>query len=235
MQLTSLLRTGLVGLAATVILAGRVEAIPAPCISNQTSIVQPGCVYVAPLPIKFFGVPDAVHNLHEVDLFDLRLRQLVGPPPTIGSFFDVFVEIDPPSPPLSLSGGATDTIVRRNPTGPLPDPLPTGTIDTEMVQLNLQSVGPPIIVRESPQLHSNGQATVTDLGGGLFQIDSFFDVFVELSLDNGQTFVPGQSSPTSGPTTWHLELTGIPEPTTLSLLGFGLAGLGLMRRRRAHG
>lgn len=235
MHLTSLLRTGLVGLAATVILAGRVEAIPDPCISNQTSIVQPGCVYVAPLPIKFFGARDPGNTPHEVDLFDLRLRPVAGPPANINSFFDVFVEIDPPSPPLPLSGSATDTIIRRNPTGPLPDPLPPGTIDTEMVALNLQSVGPPIIVRESPQLNSNGQATVTDLGSGLFQIDSFFDIFVELSLDNGQTFVPGQSSLTSGPTTWHLQLTGIPEPTTLSLLALGLAGLGLMRRRRAHG
>jgi len=50
-----------------------------------------------------------------------------------------------------------------------------------MLQLSLQSAGP-IQVRESPTLQSTGQTTITDQGSGLVRIDSFFDVFTELSL-----------------------------------------------------
>ena len=32
---------------------------------------------------------------------------------------------------------------------------------------------------------SPGRTTITDIGGGLYQIDSFFDVFTELSIDGG--------------------------------------------------
>ena len=43
------------------------------------------------------------------------------------------------------------------------------------------------MVRESPTLASLGQTTITDIGGGSFKIDSFFDIFTKLSLDNGVT------------------------------------------------
>ena len=43
--------------------------------------------------------------------------------------------------------------------------------------------GPPILIREDPAQASVGQTTITDLGGGLYHIDSFFDVFTELSVD----------------------------------------------------
>jgi hypothetical protein len=63
----------------------------------------------------------------------------------------------------------------------------TGLFDTEMVSLSLVGMaeGSTIEIRESPDLASLGQADIADLGGGLYQIDSFFDVFTELSVDSG--------------------------------------------------
>jgi hypothetical protein len=59
--------------------------------------------------------------------------------------------------------------------------------------------GSNIQIRESPTLQSLGATTITDLGGGLWEIDSFFDVFTELSVDGGP-WVP-QLNPA-----WYIEL-----------------------------
>ena len=100
----------------------------------------------------------------------------------------------------------------------------TGTFDTEMLSMNLSgsSFLGPYMVRESPTRASLGRTTVADIGGGLYRIDSFFDVFTELSLDGGANWVPDQNGP--------MRLTLLPEPGTAAMAG--LAGLLLLRRRR---
>ena len=50
--------------------------------------------------------------------------------------------------------------------------------------------GMPLELRENPSLASVGTIEINDLGGGLYHIDSFFDVFTELSVDSGQTWSP---------------------------------------------
>jgi hypothetical protein len=97
-----------------------------------------------------------------------------------------------------------------------------------MLSMNLSggSLPPGAMIRESPTLPSLGQTTVTDIGGGLYQIDSFFDVFTELSLDGGQTWMPS----TSGP--GHVVLQpAVPEPTGVVLFALGLLGTAGLRRR----
>ena len=110
---------------------------------------------------------------------------------------------------------------------------PDGDYDTEMLQLDLQGVnpffpaagGPTFMIRESPTRQSLGHTTITDIGGGLYQIDSFFDVFTELSIDGGATWMPSNNG------AGHVEL--VPEPTSMSLLAAGCVGmLGFIRRRR---
>jgi hypothetical protein len=77
-----------------------------------------------------------------------------------------------------------------------------------------------------------GKTSVTDIGGGMYHIDSFFDVFTELSLDGGASWIPsnmgsdGQSHPT------RVYLGGIPEPASIALVVIGLLGAcGFTRRR----
>ena len=113
----------------------------------------------------------------------------------------------------------------------------TGTFDTEMLSMSLSGNSPlgPFMIRESPTKQSTGQTKITDIGGGLYQIDSFFDVFTELSIaggpwmpghsNEGGEFIPG--SETSG------RVTLVPEPTSMSLLAAGFVGMmGFIRRRR---
>ncbi len=107
----------------------------------------------------------------------------------------------------------------------------TGTFNTELLGMNLSgssSYGS-FMVRESPTLASTGQTTITGLGGGLYQIDSFFDIFTELSVDGGQTWIP---SP--GPS--RITLVPAPEPSAIGLLiaaMLSLGGLGWRRREAA--
>ena len=75
----------------------------------------------------------------------------------------------------------------------------------------------------NPVMTSSGPTTVAPSGGN-YRIDSFFDVFAELSLDGGP-FMAGPSR--------TFTLTPIPEPGSISLLALGLVGvIGKLRQRQ---
>src|SRR5262249_33756361 len=95
---------------------------------------------------------------------------------------------------------------------------PSGTFPTEMISMNLVGGGGTVMIRESPTLLSQGLTQVQPTTGG-FQIDSFFDVFTELSVDGGASWIPNSEG--SGST--HVVFGQVPEPGTLALLGMGLA------------
>jgi len=101
----------------------------------------------------------------------------------------------------------------------------TGLFDAEIVSMSLTGnldLGS-VLLRESPTLASMGQFDITDLGGGLYHIDSFFDVFTELSVDGGQTWIAADSS---------VRITLIPEPASVVLVLLGLGTMASRVRRR---
>jgi hypothetical protein len=112
---------------------------------------------------------------------------------------------------MALNKGPTDT---------------TGVFQTEMLAMTLQGFGGMVQVRESPTLPSLGLTQIADIGGGMYHIDSFFDVFTELSLDGGTNWIPNDGLPT------HVDLV-VPEPASLGLIGVALLFLAGAARRRS--
>lgn len=79
----------------------------------------------------------------------------------------------------------------------------TGSWDTEIVAMNLSGSvgGVPIEIRESPSLPSTGHTDIANGPGGTYNFDSFFDIWIELSVNGGpfQPQINGSS---------HMVLTG---------------------------
>lgn len=114
--------------------------------------------------------------------FQNVVRQAVGSDEheTFDSIWDATMDFGLGSVPVTLTGSVTTVTF-----GKIGNT--TGTFETEIISMSLSgnAGGYNIQLRESPSLTSSGQTTITDLGGGLYQIDSFFDVYTELSLDGG--------------------------------------------------
>lgn len=105
----------------------------------------------------------------------------------------------------------------------------TGTFNTQMLSMDMTGVvgGHSVEIRVDPGPGaSTGVTTITDISGGqgtLFRIDSFFDIFTEISID-GTSFMPQ----TDGPT----RVTLVPEPSAwIMLVAAGLAVPAYLRHR----
>jgi hypothetical protein len=96
-----------------------------------------------------------------------------------------------------------------------------GFFNTEMLALDL--IGGGLRLRESPTLASHGTTTESPGGGQPFLISSFFDVFTELSVDSGQTWMPA---------TRDQPFDLVPEPASLVLVGGALVLVSRLRRNR---
>jgi hypothetical protein len=163
-----------------------------------------GVILNDPFHHAFTGIYRIASGPDEIETFNSVVDALVDVP-SMGMF----------GVPVTLTGPVT-TAVRNYTSGQL------GTFNVEMLSMSLSGnlLGTPVMVRESPMLHTLGQTSISG-GQGNYTIDSFFDVFTELSLDGGMTWGPD----TNGP--GHMELC--PEPATLALLTLG--GLAMLRRR----
>ncbi|MBN2474624.1 MAG: hypothetical protein JXB62_08445 [Pirellulales bacterium] len=110
----------------------------------------------------------------------------------VNSFFDVFFVYQGPGDvePLEISlPGVPVRMMITNVTDQTTDG--EQVFETEIVSMVLAGNPLPggVMLREAPRAESEGGHTVrTNLGGEQFSVDSFFDVFCELSIDGGQTW-----------------------------------------------
>ena len=108
-------------------------------------------------------------------------------------------------------------------------------LDTYNIQVRKFKVGcgPTVVITLSPDQAGTGIVTVGEWskGGAFtqspsgFAVTSSFDVFTGVSLDGGLNY-----GATNGPATFQLQ--GVPEPASLSALGF--AAIGLLKRKRVR-
>jgi hypothetical protein len=211
-----------------------VSALPAPASYVSSDRRFPAPMYAGTNPVEY-ATPGGVYRAgRDSDFFDVFLE----PPPLarvnlpttpgvtqVDSFFDVFAEFDLallPSPPVSTHAPAPMTTSATRLNG-LPPGEPVWA--TEILEMHISGGEMPtgVRIRESPTKASLGRHSITELGGGLYRIDSFFDVFTELSIDGGQTWTPGSSA--------NRLVGALPEPTASVLMILGSAALLGMRRR----
>ena len=107
--------------------------------------------------------------------------------------------------------------------------------DTEMLQLDVMGgdLPPTHMIRLTTgdaQRRSTGHMVIRGDPGGPFQIASFFDVFTELSLDGGMTWIPSDGD--GGGRIGATRMTLVSEPASTALVALALVGLALSRRRR---
>jgi hypothetical protein len=186
------------------------------------------------LPAPVYDPDDVYYSNYSYDGLDRRIRtdnnisfatRLPPPDPDmwIESFFDVTyrIEFDDGVSPPELWEVPTQAEMRI--TG-LPWDGVSPTRDFEIEILSMELVSPfdmDVILTESPSEVSGWSAQVTDLGGGLYHIDSFFDVYFDLSMH-------GPAGPWVSPDAPQ-HIVAVPEPVTLGLMAFGAAAL--LKRR----
>jgi hypothetical protein len=151
------------------------------------------------------------------------------------STLDALVSVNgSPNQPINMNGPVQTVAYLKGPTDT------TGTFDTEMLAMNLVGNTPLglVMIRESPTQASTGVTSIIDLSGpgppGPYHIDSFFDVFTELSLDGGMTWIPNSAPNPYGPAGSTHVILGIPEPSSVVLAALALIGAAGIGRRRTR-
>ncbi len=179
-------------------------------------------------PVPYMGTPTEMVSLsltakppvtpdsggsYEIDsFFDVftELSTEGGGIADIDSFFDVFTELR--LTPEATEGNFAIEILSMD-LSSYPDQQPDSP---ELVELRLSTTNP-----------HHGHITVLKQSDGSYNIDSFFDVFTELSMDGGTTWTPSLD-----PTRLVASTNVIPEPSTLALLVVAGMALAVLRVRR---
>jgi hypothetical protein len=148
------------------------------------AVISSARINAGPIPAQL-GLANSFFDIFiEIDAL------ATAPDGRLGSFFDVFVDLDP-SPGNSLLHpiGRGEWVTR--------DPFSPGGVDPvpiELLAMNLVGVlvrespsrpSQGATLRESPTRQSHGRAQIESSATGPLVIHSFFDVFADLSLDDG--------------------------------------------------
>ncbi|WP_347985802.1 PEP-CTERM sorting domain-containing protein [Methylomonas sp. AM2-LC] len=171
---------------------------------HSADIVYPGTATIKAGDFQF--TPTSVSSIqgNEVD--------------TLSTHFVGFLDAFGSNTAFSLDGITQVTVMGRSSASPL------GSFLTQITSMDLTGVagGHTIELKLDPTASSTGISTISPNGTGQFNISSFFDVVIDLSID-GAPLTP----PSSGTNT-NLA-TAVPEPSTFILMGMGF--LGLIRSR----
>jgi hypothetical protein len=129
---------------------------------------------------------------------------------------------------VSLTGTLFETVFGRT------SDSETGSFKTDITSISLSGPlslpgtplnGYTLSLALNPSDTSSGVTTIAP-DGSLFKIDSYFDVFVDASLENPLgTVIASRDLP-------GITLVAVPEPSTWAMLLAGFAGLGLAASRR---
>jgi hypothetical protein len=198
-------RLWITALCSLALLLAGARAASGQCVTNSECLWPVGCAYTGPSDVPVPIPPNfAIRGLVLVD------RPGCTPVPPVAflidSFFDVFFD-------FSTNGGATWQSLHGDGHGLVQAAAPSAgnpkTFNTELLQLDITggTLLPGMAIRESPSRPSPGAVQDLSLGGGQFRIDSFFDVFVELTMDGALTWMPANAST-------HITL-GTPPPTAV--------------------
>ncbi len=172
--------------------------------------------YVAEGPINFLTI---LGTLAVISLDDFAFNQCFAPPAS-GSAVEVLTSTLTFG--VTVGGGSAQATTVTN--VPVSITVTYGgtvgnvtTYTEQMTQFGVSVPGAEMI-RIDPVHPSTGTAEVTDYGGGNFAIGSFFDIFTDLSLDGGATWLPSLTS--------QRIVFQAAEPAPLGIIGLSLFCLG---------
>jgi len=187
------LQVGALSLAATLACSGSVGDPLAPGVQvGQESLPAVGAAYYGAQGHGFLG-GSAVLTCSSHGEFTGAVAPPTAPGATVTSdYFATFtgqLVLAPPlvstsvTHPLSVQVHMAERITLAGTQGAV------RTFDTELVTFELGgSAAPAAMVRESPARSSTGRTTITTLSGGQYRIESYYDVWLEISLDGGRSW-----------------------------------------------
>jgi len=162
-----------------------------------TVILRPGPATLPPLRARWFR-----HPIPPPEIFIPRPPPcLTCPPDTFRFQTDLHFQVSQDDGMTWMDISAMSDVAVQVMVPPIDPDMPgMRSFDTEMLQLDVRGGGgggigaaaaAPFMLRESPTRRSTGQTTIRQSAAmdGTFMIDSFFDVFIEVSMDGGQTWL----------------------------------------------
>jgi hypothetical protein len=155
------------------------ESDPSSCASVLSHYHGPPSVYsFSPLTVPFGEL--------SLRCFQSVMRTNVGPDEyhTFTATLITTVDIGSGPEPVTFSGPVLTIAFDKA-------DVTTGVFATEIVSMSLSGEvsGVPLTLRESPTFASTGQTAIVETCAGIYEIYSFYDLFSELSVDGGQTWI----------------------------------------------
>lgn len=226
------------------------SVIAAPCIVGGPPSSTSSCEYAAEQHIKFDNIDfsNPIHKpFEDTPIIDLNVfSPLLDDGASIGDWvlhdFDSLVDVTV-TITIPLPGGGESEFILKDINAPTETKITlvgrgtdasnrnTWTFENIMLAMTFEineSFGS-VQYRLDPDSgnESKGITIFTELGGDMYQVDSFFDVFAEISIDGGTTWIKGD-----GPGRMVAQ-AAVPEPSSLLLLGLGLLPLAYRRKKKS--